>query len=102
MIVTTASRTGRAPLMPPLHADAAKLVDHSPEALRAEVQLETVDPDIDAGHEQLHDPRLLCPEQLLPEGIEPLQRLADRCLGKALDFRPSGAPSRDDDLGRAQ
>jgi hypothetical protein len=82
-----------------LMSGPAKLVDHPPQALRAEVQFEPIGPDIDAGHEQLHDPGLFCWEQLFPEGIEPLQCSADYRLRQPVDSGPGGAPSGDDDLG---
>jgi len=40
-------------------------VNHSAETLRAKVQLEPIGSNVDAGHEQLHDPGLFGREQLL-------------------------------------
>ena len=72
------------------------------EALRPEVDVEPVGADVDPLDQQLDDARLLGGEQLVPERIEPLQRLADVVFGQAFDLRPSGPPRGDDDLRRPQ
>src|SRR5215212_3467211 len=45
-------------------------------------------PDLDALHEQPHDARLLGREQLVPQRVEPLQRLPDLGLGQVRRLRP--------------
>ena len=56
------------------------------EALGPEVYLQAIDTDIDPRHQQLDDAGLLGGEKLVPNWIQPLERLADVVLGQPFDL----------------
>jgi hypothetical protein len=57
-----------------------------------------VHPHVDPLDQQLHDPRLLGREQLIPQRVELRQRLARFVLGDVVLLGAGGAPRADDDL----
>jgi hypothetical protein len=78
---------------------AAHDCSHEPgEPVRPQPDLDAVHPDVDPLDQQLHDPRLLGREQLVPQGIELEQRLARRVVGDFVLLRAGCAPRANDDL----
>ena len=64
------------------------------------MDFEAIDAEVDARDQQLDDARLLGREQLVPDRIQRIERLADVSLGQAVDLGSCCAPRGDDDLGR--
>ena len=58
-----------------------------------------VHPHVDPLDQQLHDPRLLSGEQLVPKWIELRERLPDLVLGDVVLLGPCRAPRADEYLG---
>jgi len=83
-------------------ACAARTVSPSCAVVRAKIRIENggakVLPDLDPPDEELHQPRLLDGEQLVPQRIERMQSLADLGLSHGLVLLLSLPPRPDDDL----
>jgi hypothetical protein len=80
----------------------AQIAHQARQRIDAEVDVSPRRIDVDARDEQVDDASLLGGEQLIPERVEPFERIAYFGLSKAIYCASRGAPSLDDDLRCSQ
>ena len=96
VIVSPSAETAARLLVPP---PVARHFPHQAgQPVRPKPDLHAVHPHLDPLDQQLHDPRLLGREQLVPQRVELQQRLPRLVLGDVVLLGPRRAPRADDDL----
>jgi hypothetical protein len=84
---------------PDFRLDRAKVRDQLGQSLVPHADVGAVRGNIDPVNQQMHDPRLLGREQLVPERVKSVQRITNIGFAKAIQRSPGGAPGADVDLG---
>ena len=86
----------------PFVASVAQLGDEGREAVGTQPDVDAGGGDLDPLHQKPDDAGLLGGEKFVPERIEGEKGFADIDLGQVGEVLSCGAPSGDDDLGRAK
>jgi len=82
--------------------EPAQITHQASQALHPQPEVGAGGADLDPLDQHPHDPRLLGREQLVPQRVQPLQRLSRLCLGQVLRLGPRRPPGADHDFGLPQ